>query len=96
MNRPDEALSAKELADGRVAYVIPIMWGQAYVTVAIPRSDEVGLYDEVYTYASVAAALAALGRWDGQGGTEPDGWHRHQPSNRRREHGDPDRETIAE
>jgi hypothetical protein len=96
VNVPEEALSAKALADGRCSYVIPILFGRAYVTVAGEDSDRMGVYDEVYTYETVAAALAALGRWDGEQGTEPDGWIRHQPSNRRREFGDPEREEVRD
>jgi hypothetical protein len=96
VNRPVEAVSAKTLADARIAYVIPILFGQAYVTAAAAQSDALGLYDEVYTYGSVEAAVAALAAWDGQGGTEPQGWHRHQPSGRRREGGDPAREEVRE
>ena len=37
-------------------------------------------------------AEPALDAWDGVG--EPQGWHRHPTSGRRREGGDPEKETI--
>lgn len=51
--------------------------------------------NERYTYANRAMALLAFVEWMNvycRG--EPRGWIRHQPSNRRRENGDPDKETI--
>lgn len=94
MNRPDEAVFAKELPGDRVAYVIPITFGRAYITVARAESDRLGIYDEVYTYETIVGAVGMLELWPGHAGTEPEGWIRHQPSNRRREEGDPAREEV--
>jgi hypothetical protein len=50
---------------------------------------------ERYSYPTIDAAITAYDEWCGRDGAgEPDGWIRHQPSNRRREDGDPNRETI--
>ncbi|RBB38893.1 hypothetical protein DPV79_16055 [Burkholderia reimsis] len=49
-------------------------------------------YGERWCYHSYADAKAALDAWDGEG--EPTGWHRHPDTGRRRENGDPERETI--
>jgi len=38
-------------------------------------------------------AIAAFNAWNGVG--EPEGWHRHPSSGRRRPDGDPEREFIA-
>lgn len=49
-------------------------------------------FDNRWCYHSYADALAALMAWDGVG--EPEGWHRHPASGRRRENGDPNLESI--
>lgn len=49
-------------------------------------------YGDRWCFKSYADARAALDAWDGEG--EPTGWHRHPSSGRRRENGDPNRETI--
>lgn len=43
-------------------------------------------------YPAHAVARAALDRWDGRG--EPQGWHRHPASGRRRPDGDPAQEHV--
>jgi hypothetical protein len=50
-------------------------------------------HGERWCYSDYAKALAALLAWDGEG--EPDGWHRHPDTGRRRENGDPSKEEIA-
>lgn len=40
-------------------------------------------YEQRWCYHSYEAARAALTAWDGEG--DPDGWHRHFPSGRRRD-----------
>jgi hypothetical protein len=48
-----------------------------------------------WCYSSYAAALMGLNEWAARGGEgEPIGWHRHPDTGRRREHGDPAKETI--
>lgn len=54
---------------------------------------DMGCHDEQYVYPSIEAAWAAVQDWDGRG-DPPDGWIRHQPSNRRRPDGDPTREFV--
>jgi hypothetical protein len=41
-----------------------------------------GGYEDRWCYPSYCDAKAALDAWDGEG--EPQGWHRHPPSGRRR------------
>lgn len=48
--------------------------------------------DERYCYHDSKSATEALAKWDGTG--EPVGWHRHIPTGRRRENGDPLTEYI--
>lgn len=77
--------------DGRVAVVLPGIF--AYLLcVSSPDSWRLGCRDDVFTYTHAALAQAALEEWDGAG--EPDGWIRHQPSNRRRPDGDASREFV--
>lgn len=45
--------------------------------------DKVTILD-TWCYPDHAAALAALERWDPHAGGEPEGWHRHPRSGRRR------------
>lgn len=42
-------------------------------------------YDGRWCYSSYDKARSALDAWDGADGTEPDGWHRHPDSGRRRD-----------
>jgi hypothetical protein len=55
-----------------------------------------GWVTERFTYLGMADAVTALVQWKLAGwADEPQGWHRHQPSDRRRTDGDPDQEYIA-
>lgn len=49
--------------------------------------------DESYHYPTYREALLAALAWDGVGDA-PVGWFRHVQSGRRRENGDPARETV--
>lgn len=50
-------------------------------------------YGDRWCYHNEADAKAALDAWNGEG--EPQGWHRHPPTGRRREGGDPAKEEVA-
>lgn len=78
-------LDPKEFPDGSVAVLHPLMF-----TVAILYDlNEYG-YGDRWCFSSYEKAKNALDNWDGEG--EPQGWHRHPPTGRRRdEHGN---ETI--
>jgi hypothetical protein len=56
-----------------------------------------GWVTDRYTYeGGMAEAVTALVQWKLAGwADEPQGWQRHQPSDRRRPGGDPDQEYIA-
>ena len=56
------------------------------------RNGDLYSFRDRWCYHSEAAALEALNKWDGTG--EPEGWHRHPASGRRREAGDPLKEYI--
>ena len=52
-------------------------------------------YGDRWCFETEAKAVAALDAWNGEEGTEPQGWHRHPPSGRRRDDGDASKEYIA-
>lgn len=54
-------------------------------------------YDDRWCFATEASALEAVAAWpmDDPKGYEPSGWHRHPATGRRREGGDPARETVS-
>lgn len=56
--------------------------------------DEHGCSD-VWSYPFLTTAVLEFLVWTGDAGTEPEGWIRHQPSNRRRPDGDATREHVA-
>ncbi len=70
----------KFFGDGTEAAIMPLMFTHAIIH---------ELYDYGYgnrwCYKSYDAAKSALDAWDGTG--EPDGWHRHPGTGRRRENG---------
>jgi hypothetical protein len=88
-------LERAELPDGRVAIVTPglFVWllkvGRAGADV-----DAMVGWSDIYTYEAGSIATAALDAWVKTGSSEPAGWVRHQPSNRRRPDGDPTREHV--
>jgi len=86
-------LRTRVLTDGTVLRVPTSSIYNGQVTRASAQSDKYGTYDEVWSYPSKFEAMAAFDSWDGLGDA-PVGWIRHQPSNRRREEGDPGRETV--
>lgn len=77
------------LPDGRVAALLPQLFN-----VALRAGLDVYGYSESYSYESYEAAVSGLTEWSGKEGTEPEGWIRHQPSNRRRTDGDAETEYI--
>ncbi len=83
-------LHARDLGDGRYAAILPLMFTHAIITGRIGSKD---MYEDRWCYAGYEKAAAALEAWDGTG--EPEGWHRHPATGRRRENSDPDFETIA-
>lgn len=85
----DRLWAIKDAPDGRRISVIPLMYTAA---VAIGQRNSLTWYDDRWCYHSVSAAWEAAMRWDGTG--EPDGWHRHPDTGRRRPGGDADREYV--
>lgn len=67
------------------------IWRLAY-TFAILTGITWSSYEDRWCYSSYEKAKAALDAWDGEG--EPQGWHRHPSTGRRRENGDPTKEEV--
>lgn len=78
--------------DGRVAAVTALTFGQAQI--CLGRDDDKFGYENFWVYSTIDKAIQALKDWDGSGG-EPEGWHRHTATGRRRTDGDPSTEYIA-
>lgn len=83
-------IEPRDLGDGRWAGVVGFIFTHAVVTGRLGNLDS---YDDRWCYEDRAAALEALHAWDGSG--EPEGWHRHPLTGRRREQGDAALESIA-
>lgn len=71
----------------------------AFVMVTVTGNGRLalGTFDgmqDAYCYESVPVAMLALHAWDGTG--EPNGWHRHVQSGRRRPGGDPAKEYVSQ
>jgi hypothetical protein len=77
------------LPDGREALVMPMLFGVGRLCVGEPGQQ---YFEDMWCYPTVAAALVALANWDGTG--EPDGWHRHPTSGRRRPECDAAKEYV--
>lgn len=79
----------KLLDDGRYILAHPLLF---HWTMIVGRIGDTWGFDTRYCYADEALALAALSKWDGNG--DPEGWHRHPDTSRRRPDGDPALEYI--
>jgi hypothetical protein len=77
-------------ASGRDACI-----GRFAFTVAILADMTPDGYSDRWCYPTIEQARSALEAWSGEHDTEPQGWHRHPTSGRRRPDGDAAREYIA-
>lgn len=77
----------REFPNGRDACIVRLAY-----THAILADITYWGYEDRWCFHNYAAAKAALDAWNGEG--EPQGWHRHPPSGRRRKGGDPATEEI--
>ena len=85
---------ATKITDGAAygMWITPLM----YTTAIIVGPVGAPWYDDRWCYTSPVRALEAARAWGGPwNGGEPDGWHRHPPTGRRREDGDPGTEHVA-
>lgn len=79
--------------------VMPMLYTVAITCAPLENFDFTWFaYSDRWCYKSHKAALAAFEDWDPTtyvfGVSEPQGWHRHPPTGRRRENGDPSTEEI--
>ena len=72
-------LAYKKLPGNRYAALHPKVYTYSIIVGKI--GDECS-YDDYWCYTDYAVALLALNAWDGAG--DPDGWHRHPKTGRRR------------
>jgi hypothetical protein len=91
----DEAAEAgysdyKQFPNGRNAAIMRLMFTHAIVSDLTRYS-----YEDRWCFASYEKAQAALAAWDGEEDAEPQGWHRHPDSGRRRPDGDASKEYVA-
>lgn len=73
-----------------VIAVYPLLWGNAHVCLVEPLTGSVL---DSFSYASPRAAIEAAKLWSGEGDA-PEGWFRNPTTGRRRENGDPAKETV--
>lgn len=78
------------LPDGRMLGCLRLIY-----TTKLVVASRVGsyTYDDGWCYDGPLRAVAAMAEWDGEG--EPDGWHRHPSTGRRRPDGDAAREYVS-
>lgn len=76
------------LENGLVSAVLPMLYTYRLIIGSVGAS----WYDDCWCYHDLGTALDAMSEWDGEG--EPEGWHRHPPSGRRRVEGDPATEYV--
>ena len=77
-------LAYRELDDGRLLALVPLIFGRASLTLGPGGDDYDGSFNEAWDYDDATAALYQLITWDPATSAEPVGWTRHAPSMRRR------------
>jgi hypothetical protein len=83
-------VAVKTLPDGIYGAVKPLLFHWTFI---IGEADDRCTYLDRFCYQTEDGARAALDAWDGT--KDPQGWHRHPNTGRRRPAGDPLREYIA-
>lgn len=100
-----EVLWLNELQRNNLGYTAtrPILDGAAYATIVpfmftfaiiVGRMYDDDTYENRWCYNTYVEARTALESWDGAYDTEPQGWHRHPPTGRRRPNGDASQEYV--
>ena len=79
----------KDIGGGMYAAILPLL----YTTAIVKGYWGLMTYEDRWCYSNLEKAMTAFDAWSGKG--EPDGWHRHPTSGRRRENGDRARETVC-
>lgn len=83
-------IAKHELGDGRAVWIYPRMYTHS---ICIGKLNY-PTYEDRWCYADRAKAEAAMAAWDPLTQPEPEGWHRHPNSGRRRPEGDASKEYI--
>lgn len=73
----------RDLGNGHYACIVDFIFTKAIIT---GRIGQYQTYNDRWCYSSYEKAKAGLDAWDGTG--EPEGWHRHPNTGRRREFDD--------
>jgi hypothetical protein len=66
--------------NGRYSAIMPLLFTHAII---VGRIFDMNTYEDRWCYGSLVKARLAHNAWDGTG--EPEGWHRHPTTGRRRE-----------
>lgn len=72
-------LDVRVLDEHRYAAIMPFMFTHAII---VGRLGNLNTYDDRWCYHGYQVAKAALDTWDGRG--EPENWHRHSATGRRK------------
>jgi hypothetical protein len=92
MSKLNGYLAPTPMGNGRYAVLHPFIFTMAIITGDM--FDDAG-YDDRWCYDSATTAAAALAIWMVKGFEgEPQGWHRHPGSGRRRPEGNQEREYV--
>lgn len=87
-------ITGSYMPDGRVCFVKQTIPGGAQICIS-STLDEMSGVSDLYSYDGWLVCSDAWASWaEGSFAGEPEGWVRHQPSNRRRRDGDPSTEEI--
>jgi len=70
--------------------VAPMTYGKGRIII----SDSLDHIDNAWCYKSMHSAIKALADWETTKAHEPEGWFRNPIDGRRRENGDPSKETL--
>ena len=87
-----DAIAHRRFDDGMYAIAYPLL---LHWTIIHGHEDDLSGYDQRWCYATGELAEMALNEWDYPAQKEPEGWHRHPLTGRRRPGGDKTQEYIA-
>ena len=83
-------LAYRDLPDGRLLALVPLLFGRASLTLGPGGADYDGGFSEAWDYDEPGDAVMQFLTWNPAETAEPEGWIRHTPSMRK--HG----EQLAE
>lgn len=89
-------LMYRDLDDGRLLAVVPLLFGQASLTIGPGGDNYDGGFSDCWWYDSVVDAMLVCLFWNIEKNPEPPGWVYHPFTRRRRPCADPAAEFIDE